>query len=233
MGKVGVIQHKAIESSAAKKERDPPKPGAKTSSGKPYMGSARPAAGSSRDGPRSAVQGRDVQKNGVTKDGKQAGKQRPGSAAAAAAAEAADKKAKKAATATTGYTGTARPKPNTAGKSTSARNGKPQPSSRARGILAPPKASRPSRYDDEYDDDMDDFIDYDEEDDDPGPRGAGYGYGYDSDGSSDMEAGLTDIDEEERKATFAAIREDKREQALEEQLKREKEERKRRLNQGR
>ena len=228
LGKVGVIQHKATERPAVKKERDPPKPGAKTPSGKPYVGSARPAAASSRDGPRSAGQGRDVQRNGVVKDGKQAGKQKLGSAG-----EAADKKAKKAATATTGYTGTARPKPNTAGKSTSARDGKPQAPSRARGILAPPKASRGSRYDDDDDDDLDGFIEYDEDDDDPGPRGAGNGYGYDSDGSSDMEAGLTDIDEEERKATFAAIQEDKREQALEEQLKRQKEERRRRWNQGR
>lgn len=44
-----------------------------------------------------------------------------------------------------------------------------------------------------------------------------------------MEAGLTDIDEEERRATFTAIQEDKREKALEEKLKREKEERRKRL----
>ena len=87
--------------------------------------------------------------------------------------------------------------------------------------------SRRSKYEDEYDEDMDDFIDYDDEEDDVGPR-----YDYDSEGSSDMEAGLSDIDTEERRAELYAREEDRREQALEEKLKREKEERKRRLAQG-
>lgn len=227
--KGGGIQHKPIEKLPNKKERDSAKPGAKALPGKPYLGNARPGAASSRDGQRVASQGRDVPKNGNLKNGKQIGKQGSGPAGA----DAADKKVKKAATATTGYTGTARPRPNAASKASSARNGKPQAPPRTGGLLAPPKAARRSQYDDEYDEDMDDFIDYDEDDDDPGPQGPRYGY-YDSDGSSDMEAGLTDIDEEEKKATFAAIREDKREQELEERLRREKEARKRRLmNQGR
>ncbi len=227
MGKVGVIQHKATEKPVVKKEREPTKPGAKTATGKQYLGNARPTVLPSRDVARSGGQGRDVQRNGGGRDGKQIGKQRPGSSGG----DTQEKKVKKAATATTGYTGTARPPPNTANKPSSSRNGKPQGPSRAGGLLAPPKASRRGRFE-EYDDDMADFIDYDDED-EPDPRGPGYGYGYESDGSSDMEAGLTDIDEEERRATFAAIREDKREQALEEKLKREKEERKRQLSQGR
>ncbi|KEF60098.1 uncharacterized protein A1O9_04948 [Exophiala aquamarina CBS 119918] len=52
---------------------------------------------------------------------------------------------------------------------------------------------------------------------------------YDSEASSDMEAGAFDIDEEERFATRAAKVDDAREQAEEQRLKREKEERRRRL----
>lgn len=220
MGKVGVIQHKATEKPTNKKEREAAKPGAKTPTGKSYTGNARPTA-LSRDASRSGIQGRDGQRNSISKDGKQPGKPRPTSSGG----ESQEKKLKKSATATTGYTGTARPKPNT-NKPSSARNGKPKPPARAGGLLAPPKASRRDKYEEEYDEDLDDFIDYDEED-EPDPRGGGYGYA--SDASSDMEAGLTDIDEEERRATFTAIQEDKREKALEEKLKREKEERRKRL----
>ena len=52
---------------------------------------------------------------------------------------------------------------------------------------------------------------------------------YDSEASSDMEAGAFDIDEEERLATKAAREDDARELAEEQRLKREKEERRRRL----
>ncbi|RYP05638.1 hypothetical protein DL765_009787 [Monosporascus sp. GIB2] len=223
MGKVGVIQHKAIEKPVGKKDREPAKAGVKTPTGKPYLGNARPGVMPSRDGTRPAGQGANAQRNGVGKDGKQ----RPGTSGG----DVQEKKVKKSATATTGYTGTARPKPGaSSSKSSSARNGKPQPPLRAGGLLGPPKSSRRSREDD-YDEDLDDFIEYDDED-EPDPRGRGYGYGYDSDGSSDMEAGLSDIDEEEARATREAIQEDKREQELEEKLRRQKEERKKRLNQG-
>ncbi|RYP47498.1 hypothetical protein DL768_006470 [Monosporascus sp. mg162] len=227
MGKVGVIQHKAIEKPVAKKDREPAKPGVKTPTGKPYLGNARPTTMPSRDATHPAGQTANAQRNGVAKDGKQAGKQRPGSSGG----DVQEKKLKKSATATTGYTGTARPKPGaSSSKSSSARNGKPQASSRAGGLLGPPKSSRRSREDD-YEDDLDDFIEYDDED-EPDPRGLGYSYGYDSDASSDMEAGISDIDEEEARATKEAIKEDKREQELEEKLRRQKEERKKRLNQG-
>jgi hypothetical protein len=94
-------------------------------------------------------------------------------------------------------------------------------------LLNAPK-TRPagrSRYDqDDYDEDMDDFIDYDDEEDEQGgPR-----YEYASDASSDMEAGLDDIDSEERRAERIARQEDLEEQRREEMLKRSKEERKRR-----
>ena len=50
-----------------------------------------------------------------------------------------------------------------------------------------------------------------------------------SDASSDMEAGAFDIDEEERVALQKAKEDDARELALENKLKREKEERRKRL----
>ena len=81
------------------------------------------------------------------------------------------------------------------------------------------KKSRRDEYlgtDEEDDSEVDD---YDMDDD---------GYGY-SDESSDMEAGLDDIDMEEQKALRAAKEDDAKELAYETQLKREKEERKRRL----
>ncbi|KAI0151979.1 hypothetical protein F4776DRAFT_8203 [Hypoxylon sp. NC0597] len=222
MGKVGMIQHKSIGDS--KKERS-----AKTEQkssvvkgrdGKPYLGNGRSSTAPSRDGSRVAMAVRGASRNGAAKDVKGNGKARPGSSGG----EVPEKKVKKSATATTGYTGTARPRPGaTTGKpSSSSRNTRPG------GLLAPPRPSRRDRYDDEYDDDMDDFIEYDE-DEEPDPRG----YGYDSDASSDMEAGLSDIDVEERRAEILARQEDRREQELEEKLKREKEERKRRLAQGR
>ncbi|KIY03321.1 uncharacterized protein Z520_00012 [Fonsecaea multimorphosa CBS 102226] len=76
----------------------------------------------------------------------------------------------------------------------------------------------------------DEYLGTDEEDvsDDMG----GYGEDeedYGSEGSSDMEAGAFDVYEEEQKALRAAREEDARELALENQLKREKEERRKRL----
>lgn len=228
MGKVGMIQHKSIESS--KKER-PTKAEQKSNvvrgkDGKPYLGNGRPSVGSPREGGRPGMPAREPSRNGSGKDIKASGKARPGSSGV----EAADKKIKKSATATTGYTGTARP-PRGAATQKASSSRKPQSSYKSGGLLAPPKPSRRDRYEDEYDDEMDDFIDYDE-DDEPDRRGGGYD-GYDSDASSDMEAGMSDIDVEERRAEILAREEDRREQALEEKLKREKEERKRRLAQGR
>ncbi|KAI1456863.1 hypothetical protein F4805DRAFT_430299 [Annulohypoxylon moriforme] len=218
-GKVGVIQHKSIEKDRALKQ-EAKSSMVKKANGKPYAGSARPttaARGATKAGSAPA-DGR----NGGAKHVGGGTKARLGSVGGEV-----EKKFKKAAAATTGYTGTARPRPGAAsGKSSSGKG--PSSSYKAGGILAPPRTSRRDKYEEEYDDDMDDFIEYDD-DEDPDPRH----YDYASDGSSDMEAGLSDIDVEERRAELLAREEDKREQALEEKLKREKEERRRRLNGGR
>lgn len=218
-GKVGSIQHRPIEKDRGLKPEPKSSMGKKTN-GKSYAGSARPTSA-----PRGATKAGSTShdsRNGGAKPATAGTKGRHGSVGGEV-----EKKVKKAATATTGYTGTARPRPGaSSGKSSSSGN---RPSSyKAGGLLAPPRSGRRDKYEDEYDDDMDDFIEYDE-DDEPGPQG----YGYDSDASSDMEAGLSDIDVEERRAERLAREEDKREQALEEKLKREKEERRRRLNGGR
>lgn len=122
-----------------------------------------------------------------------------------------EKKVKKSALATTGYAGTARPKPGGPGRSGST----PGSSSR-----------RPDRYDDRggsrsrrstYSDDEEDDVEEEDEMD------------YASDVSSDMEAAAFEVDEEEAKAEKIARREDAEALAEENRLKREKEEKKRRL----
>ncbi|KAI0798962.1 hypothetical protein GGR55DRAFT_671257 [Xylaria sp. FL0064] len=229
MGKVGMIQHKSIDKATIKKDRETVKPeqkpgtgsGVKGKVGTPYTGTGRPSGTPGRENGSTGPSARTVSKNGTTKDARTGSKSKPGSAAN----DAAEKKVKKSAIATTGYAGTARPRPGaTASKGASFRS---DPRSRNGGLLGPPRMSRRSKYEDEYDEDLDDFIDYDDEEEDAGPR-----YDYDSEGSSDMEAGLSDIDTEERRAELYAREEDRREQALEEKLKREKEERKRRWAQG-
>ncbi|OTB03036.1 hypothetical protein M426DRAFT_322058 [Hypoxylon sp. CI-4A] len=221
MGKVGMIQHKSIGSSKKEKEQAV-KTGQKPSmvkgkDGKPYTGNGRPSTAPSREGTKTGMAARGANRNGAVKDVKGGIRSRPSSSGG----EAAEKKIKKSATATTGYTGTARPRP---GVSSDKASSKKAPSYRVGGLLAPPKPRRRDKYEEEYDDEMDDFIEYDDEE-EPDPRG----HGYDSDGSSDMEAGISDIDNEERKATMAAMEEDRRERELEERHRREKLERKRRL----
>ncbi|OAP63491.1 hypothetical protein AYL99_02718 [Fonsecaea erecta] len=86
-----------------------------------------------------------------------------------------------------------------------------------------PAAKRGRRYDE--------YLGTDEEDDsdDMGGYGEGEEDDYGSDASSDMEAGAFDVYEEEQEALKAAKEEDARELALENQLKREKEERRKKL----
>lgn len=134
-----------------------------------------------------------------------------------------EKKTKKAAQFNSGYTGTARGKPPVSTKSK-------RDAPRGGALLNVPKprtgASRGSRYEeDDYDEELDDFIDYDDEEDD----GGGPRYEYASDGSSDMEAGMDDVFEEEQRAEKIARREDLEEARLEESLKREKDKRRRAL----
>lgn len=80
---------------------------------------------------------------------------------------------------------------------------------------------RPSKYNDYLGTDEEDIQDEDDE--------VGDEAGYGSDVSSDMEAGAFDIDEEEAAAGRKAKEDDARELALENKLKREKEERRRKL----
>lgn len=228
MGQVGKIQHKKVEKGAVKKEEEKPKvdvrPGLKQkqpAAPSGYTGTSKPGAVKPglkplpRNGPSS---------NGHARDGRNDKGAPPltkAERAKAAAEEEKEKKVKKAAAATTGYTGTARPKPGggTAKKRDAPRGGA------LLNTRAPRPSSSKSRFDDEYDEDMDDFIDYDDEEAegyDQGPR-----YDYDSDASSDMEAGLDDIDGEERRAERIARQEDIAEERLEKSLKAAKEDRKR------
>lgn len=217
MGQVGKIQHKKAEGGAIKKDKERSDvkaaplgaQGRKPSTGTGYKGSSKP-------GQRNGTNG-----NASSKSDRNGAASRQPLKGAAPSRKASvpepEKKVKKAALATTGYTGTARPKPGAALKKGNAPRG---------GALlnAPPprpSSNRRSRYEDDYDEDMEDFIDYDDGEDD------GQRYGYASDGSSDMEAGLDDIDGEERMADRIARHEDEREQKLEQSLKMAKEERKR------
>ncbi|RGP80984.1 spt2 chromatin [Fusarium longipes] len=233
MGQVGKIQHKKVEGGNLKKVRDEPaakadprtaknvkqRPGASASAPTGYAGTAKPGQ---RSGTPVSGAGRDP-RNGRSlppakpERGRATGAK--GAGGRAAPPEEEPKKVKKAAVATTGYTGTARPRPG-------GNVGKKKETPRGGALLSAPRAPRPShsksRFEDDYDEDMDDFIDYDDEDDDGGPR-----YDYASDASSDMEAGLDDIDVEERRAEQIARREDIEEERLERKLKADKEARKR------
>ena len=201
--RVGQITHKPLEKGAGRKEREETKPEPRTvpKKGTPRRGSSEKRASkstSARDSRPGAIQ-----------------RERPSGPRPSKESE---QKVKKAVTATTGYTGTARPKPDDGRKSKVPRGG---------AVLDPrPRygsGGRGSRYDEE-DEELDDFIEYDDDEDGPDQRGR---YDYDSDGSSDMEAGLGDIDEEEERAAMLARREDLIEERAEAARKKEKEERKR------
>ncbi|KAK3693927.1 hypothetical protein B0T22DRAFT_451183 [Podospora appendiculata] len=213
----GKIQHKPLGKASTTKERKELKAeearlGKKSTRQQQHGGRAGGSAAPSRNGTGNASE----RHGGMSRTPSVHAKSSP-----APVAEE-KKKAKKAALATTGYTGTARPRPG----ATTAKAGVPsrpsttaRPDERAR--YGGPSISR--RYD--HDEDLDDFIDYDDEEDEPayGVRRGGYeSEEYDSD---DMEVGLGDIDEEERKAEYLARREDMEQEALEKRLKREKEER--------
>ncbi|KAG6016168.1 hypothetical protein E4U43_004098 [Claviceps pusilla] len=223
MGQVGKIQHKKVEKGAVKKSREEAQPSSTLAKGRSVAaGYAGTAKAGQRNG-QNALQ-KPAMKDAQRGNGARAGavsrvKGKMTTARAAGAAEETDgvKKLKKAASATTGYTGTARPKlGNPARKKDAPRGG---------ALLNVPRhtLSKTSR-DEEYDEELDDFIEYDDEEDEDmgGPR-----YDYASDGSSDMEAGLEDIDHEERRAEFIGRREDLEEERLEKTLKMAKEERKR------
>lgn len=209
MGQVGKIQHKKVEKGMAKsKDEVRPTTQVRGKSTAGYAGTAKPAPRNGANGSGSMQRdARDVA----------APRSKLGAAKSRAEEEAAAKKVKKAAMATTGYTGTARPRPaDPARKKDAPRGG---------ALLNAPKprhsSSKRSRDEDDYDEELDDFIEYDDEEEE-GPR-----YGYASDGSSDMEAGLDELDVEERRAEVLARKEDIEEERLEKTLKAAKEDRKR------
>ncbi|KAH6854527.1 hypothetical protein B0I37DRAFT_362227 [Chaetomium sp. MPI-CAGE-AT-0009] len=215
---LGKIQHKTVERNMTMKERKEMKvedaKKAKTGTRKPMTGRTGPASASFRDATK--ISGaRNSVPSGSTNPKK--------------AAPVEEKKVKKAALATTGYTGTARPRP---GSSTATKSGatsrpssegRPRERSRYGGPLSSSRGRR------EEDEEMDDFI-VDDEDEDEGPYNTARQYRYDSyDEESDMEAGISDIEDEEQLADRQARREDLEQEALEKRLKREKEERRRRF----
>ncbi|KAG6010819.1 hypothetical protein E4U21_004207 [Claviceps maximensis] len=222
MGQVGKIQHKKVEKGAVKKSKEEPQHFPTTAKGRAGAGYSGTAKAGQRNGqtPVQKPSVKDAQRgNGTRPAPVSRVKGKPTTAAAAAAGEVeAAKKLKKAASATTGYTGTARPKlDNPARKKDAPRGGALLNVSRH-------TSSKTLRDEDDYDEELDDFIEYDDEEEDAGgPR-----YDYASDGSSDMEAGLEDIDHEERRAEFIGRKEDLEEERLEKTLKMAKEERKRR-----
>lgn len=144
-----------------------------------------------------------------------------------------ERKVKKAALASTGYQGSAaRP---VAGKekasaarpggrsaagrgSDSGRSKRPNPM----GMFSNPRR----RQDDGYDEDMDDFVVDDEDEEDEPGYGGRYRYADDND-ESDMEAGFSDVEDEESAAAKAARLEDLREAKILEERKRAKEARRR------
>ena len=142
---------------------------------------------------------------------------RPGSSGSQSSSPAPGAVAKKK-IAAPAYKGTAKPKPQL-----------PQPT--YKGTMKPASSTaqipaargrdashRQCRYDEYAATDEDDLDDVEEGD-------------YGSDESDDMEAGFTDVEQEETLATKAARREDEEEAALEAKLKKEKEERRKKLEQ--
>ncbi|KAL2114442.1 hypothetical protein VUR80DRAFT_7130 [Thermomyces stellatus] len=150
-----------------------------------------------------------------TKDGKAAD---PKSKRKSPASDPEPKKKVRKPPPSTGYAGTARPRATPAASRTS------RPASG--GVVLNPQIRRPSRAREEDEDSLDDFIIDDEDEEHGGPR-YGYNDGYES---SDMEAGIDEIDDEEARAAAIAREDDLREEMEE---KRRKEEKMRRKREGR
>lgn len=128
-----------------------------------------------------------------------------------------EKKVKKAALATTGYTGTARPKPG--GNSKGPSRPSAASASSYRGGRGNDRGYRDEKNSARYA-----YVSDDEAEEEPEEE-----EDYASDGSSDMEAGRWDMDEEEDQATRIAKAEDAAALREENKLKREKEEKRKRL----
>jgi len=209
----GKIQHKPIEKTLTMKERKELK-----------AEEARKLKTAGRGQPTSKYAGTTAAAKGAaSRLGKVPGASATTKGAKGKSPPVEEKKVKKAALATTGYQGTARPRPGAATPRTGATSRADSEAQRERPRNGA-SYGRSRRYEDE--EELDDFIEYDEDDEEPG-------YGYDrrreyiSEDESDMEAGLTDIEGEETNAERAARLEDKKEMELEKRLKLEKEEKRR------
>lgn len=212
---IGKIQHRAVEKQA-KKEQDAEDARLSKKGGKP---GSKPATG------LSSKNGTHPNGNGLPDRGVKVGGQKgvAGKAGSKAAAVVEERRLKKAALATTGYAGSARPPP-TKSKPGAAKSSNGRDRARAPNPLG--MFNRPRPKDDEYDEDMDDFID-DDEDEPEEDDGYGRRYRYaDEDDDSDMEAGYSDVEDEEAAAARQARLEDQREEAILKQRQREKEARK-------
>ncbi|KAH6670525.1 hypothetical protein B0J14DRAFT_596432 [Halenospora varia] len=205
MGQVGKIQHKPIQKLPSKKERE-------------EMAAQKSAKMQKNIGPggkfRNTPDAQAIKGKGEASQGMLKGKRKE-------APPEPEKKVKKAATATTGYAGTARPKPGAGkvpsrpGQASSSRYGRGPDRDRDRDRHRNDRYSTSKRY--TYASEEEDDEEEEEED------------GYGSDASSDMEAAAFEVDEEEELATRIARKEDAEALAEENRLKREKAEKKRRL----
>ncbi|KAF3769164.1 hypothetical protein M406DRAFT_107740 [Cryphonectria parasitica EP155] len=233
---IGKIQHKATERVPTRKERE-----------EAAAEELRAAKKGVRPGMKPGVVGlpgrngaNGMQRSNGHLDRSRGAVQKPVTGKVGKAAMVEERKPKKAAV-TTGYLGSARPPPSKA-KPGSSRPGVPgaglvrdrdrEGSSRRpnpMGMFSKPRRQR----DEDYDEDMDDFVVDDEEEEDDGyGYGSRYRYAEDED-ESDMEAGYSDVEDEEAAAARLARLEDAREEALLEKRKREKEARKRAVLQRR
>jgi hypothetical protein len=199
LGQVGKIQHKKIEKQPSKRERE-------------EMKAQKDAKLQKNLGPKSKFQkgghapGQPPLRD-ARNDGRNGARETNGNASTEPVVQ---KKVKKSALATTGYAGTARPKPGSAKVHSKS--------------SASASASRHDRGRDErYGSSSKRYTYASEEEDEEEDQE------YDSDVSSDMEAAAFEVDEEEELAARIARREDAEALAEENRLKREKEEKRRRL----
>jgi len=220
MGNFGKIQHKPVERGPRKHERQELKaeraqgprkaPNGSGSKHVPTPGRTQSRA-VDHDGlvPRKVV-------NGKATNGKVSGEKKP----------------RKAALATTGYQGTARPPPGATAVALGRSAGATGSRDRVGHGSLPFARPRRRRYEEE-DGDMDDFIEYDDDEPFEGePTRYGHGADEDEEDESDMEADLSDIDKEEARASYIARKEDEEEAALEMEHRRKKEARKHALQNG-
>jgi hypothetical protein len=200
MGQVGKIQHKRIEKLPSKRDREEMK-AQKSSKLQKNIGPNGKFRAAGQEAIRDARNG-----NGIREGNSKTPKK---------AEPVPEKKIKKAALATTGYAGTARPKPG--GANSSSKPSTSASSSRYGGGLDRHRDDRRGSSGPRYA-----YVSEEEEDDDEEDD-------YASDASSDMEAAVYEVDDEEEEAARIARREDAEALAEENRLKREKEEKRKRL----